>query len=163
MSADEINDQLRKALQFTPGDLEANRAGRLSDSQASEVSNELLFQVITYGGLLIVVATISVHASSNRLVSVIVGAAAIVFIVGVFYQKWRVDVRQRLVLSAVGPLSKESYTNDQMLGRTDYTLIVSGERIGVSEQGYRVFTEGETYRVFYTAQGRQVISAEYLG
>lgn len=67
------------------------------------------------------------------------------------------------MLSAEGPLSKESYTNDQMLGRTDYTLIIDGERMGVSEPGYRVFTEGETYRVFYTVQGRQVLSAEYLG
>ena len=55
--------------------------------------------------------------------------------------------------SAEGPLSKESYTNDQMLGRTDYTLIVDGERVGVSEHGYPMFTEGKTYRVFYTSQG----------
>jgi hypothetical protein len=67
------------------------------------------------------------------------------------------------VLSAEGVLRKESYTNDQMLGRTDYTLIVGGERFGVSAPGHRVFTEGQAYRVFYTVQGRQLISAEYLG
>jgi hypothetical protein len=94
---------------------------------------------------------------------VVLGAVAMAFIVGVFYQKWQADVRKRRVAFAEGVLSKESYTNDQMLGRTDYTLTVHGERLGVSEQGYRVFTEGETYRVFYTAGSRQVISAEYLG
>ena len=164
-SADEVDRQLRTALQFTLDDLEANRAGRLSDSQSRQVGNKLLFQIVTFIGLSIipVVLMAASRPNINPMLFVALYASLVVFIVAWFRRQWQVDVKQRLVLSAEGPLSKESYTNDQMLGRIDYTLIVHGERMGVSEQGYGAFTEGEAYRVFYTVQGRQVISAEYLG
>jgi hypothetical protein len=164
MSTDEINHQLRTALHFTPDDLEANRTGRLSDSQALKVGNNVLFQIVTFIGLSIIPFVLIVKSNPRgNLLLVALYVSVMVFVVALFRWQWQVDVKQRRVAFAEGLLSKESYTNDQMLGRVDYTLIVRGERFGVSEQGYLAFTEGETYRVFYTAQSRQVISAEYLG
>jgi len=161
MSADEINHKLRTVLQFTPEDLEANRAGRLSDTQVLEVRNKLLFRTMSFIGLSFIPLVLTVQ--SGRPVGYALYAILIVFIVGWSYWQWDVDVKQRRVEWAEGTLTKESYTNDQMLGRTDYTLIVGGERIDVSEREYSVFTEGEAYRVFYTPRSKQAISAEYLG
>ena len=162
VSANEINHQLRTVLQFTLDDLEANRTGLLSDSQLLDVRNKLLFQIAKYVGLSFLPLIVMIRPNPGSILPYVLWVSLIVFIVGWFYRQWQVDVGRRHVECAEGVLSKESYTNDQMLGRVDYTLIVSGERIGVSEQGYRVFAEGEAYRVFYTAQGRQAISAEYL-
>ena len=120
-SADEVDHHLRTALQFTLDDLEANRAGRLSDSQAQEVRSKLLFQIVKYIGLSImpVVLMAAWRPNINPLLFVVLYASLVVFIVAWFRRQWQVDVKQRLVLSAEGPLSKESYTNDQMLGRID--------------------------------------------
>ena len=89
MSTNEINYQLSTALRFTPDALEANRAGRLSDSQLLEVRHKLMSRVVQYSvlGIIPVVLIAMPNPSIHPALSVALYASLVLFIVGWSYRQ----------------------------------------------------------------------------
>jgi len=167
-------DQLAAALNFSPSDLEANRAGRLSDSQRSNqyrsirraVTLATVFALLTVP---CVAASIAIGITSGLgLLTLLLGAAFALF-VAVFVRYttplWR-DVDAGLVSSIEGMVSQSEKETDIRTGPFTtvpiwayYWTVDAADRFWVSGKAYAALTPAR-HRVYFLPQSRRIMAAE---
>lgn len=165
--------QLQEKLRFSDADLEANRAGRLSDAQKRKMMREakewkawLIGGVLLMGGVTIagILVTRSWLKGDNGVVWGILAIVAVLlaFVVGI--SLWPTDQQTRTEIN-IGAVNKAEGTatlaEDSSKASLTYIVTIGRHEIrGVPEATYRAFKAGRQYRVYYLRN--RIFAAESL-
>jgi hypothetical protein len=167
-------EELARALDFGPSDIEANRAGRLSDSQTSSQYRVMERAVVLAAvcavltGLSVIVAFIVGVATGLGVAVLLLGGAFAAF-VGLFVRYnvplWR-DVDARVVSSVEGTVRAGEKETDIRSGPfitlpiwSYYWTVGDTERFWVSGKAYAALTPAR-HRVYFLPRSRKVVAAE---
>jgi len=158
---------LAQANGFSLADLAANRAGRLTASQAARLRagarNSILFGILLLSIPFVVAAlSLATPGQGNTVV-------AIMFSVGVFglcgiwimrnALKTLTSARGGQVAVVEGAVSKRSHW-DQHTKRTDYYYSVANQQFRVSEAAFNALHEDRSYRLYYSPGSQTLLSIE---
>lgn len=167
-------EQLARAVGFNDADVQANRSGRLGDSQRSNqyavigrsVALAAVFSVLT--GLCLWGA-FSVGITKGLGVPVLLLAVAFAAFVAIFVRfnvpLWR-DVNEGVVASAEGMVRSSEKETDIKTGPFTsvpiwghYWTVDGGDRFWVTGQAYAALTPAR-HRVYFLPRSRKVVAAE---
>lgn len=166
VEADESVIGLQAALRFTADDLAANRRGSLSAAQIQRLRYGWK-QFALIGLILLVVlgpialAILSVNQNGKFLIGVILAAIILGGItIGVF--SGAINHNRSLqagVNATTGILHKRAAMGE---GRRIHYVKIGTHEFVVPAPAYLWFTEGATYRVYYTYAEEQIVAAEFV-
>ncbi len=159
---------LARALDFTPADLDANRAGRLSDLQAARIrQGAARTRLITVSAVigLTLAATLAIFLGqqNDSALSTFAGItlavinAAVVAIGAWHYLRLARDFNNGQVLTLTGAVTRTVRLNGRAVS---YVLGVGDQRLVVTKDAFNAFEEGRAYRVYLSASARRVLAAE---
>ncbi len=166
-----VEDSLNRALEFTVEDLAANRNGFLSSAQRLQLEQQrwkgargyvLLAAVF---GVVALIPALRFFTSSIRDTNDLIGAcifgALTLALAWTAYTRWQqihFDAARGTASVISGIVRLETRTVNR--GNVVYKLKIQGLDFQVSEAALQVFTDGETYRVYYAPESKIVLSAE---
>lgn len=171
MTATPISD-LMAALQFTPADLDANRAGRLSDAQRERLRRSgrpMFYAVVGLALALIIGAALLIYLGqrSESPILSLVGVSltvinAVVLAVGVGSRlRLREDLRSGQVVMIDGVVRRVV-----RVGRRSAAYVLAVElpqgtlRLNVSKAVFNGFQDGVRYHLYRTPSARLLVAAE---
>ena len=149
------NQDLRRVLNFTEEDLTANRQGQITNAQRFHLIKR------TSGYFLIVIVVMTVFflvTSGFGFFLQILGYYALLILIML---PWLAFVSRR-VKSVEGTLTKHEQTSHDPREPIMNTVKVKGLEFSVQEAIFDCFVESLTYRIFYTAIGKLIVSAEQI-
>lgn len=161
-----INRRLQSALDFSEADLIANRAGCLTDHQRQRVLDSALKQiervVSVWAVLLVLYALIPVPQLPDSWV--LGGVAAVAGWAAMKAQHAVEQFEDGKVAMLEGVLVLDQEVIERRIGysHTRFYLRISGETFRVGESLFECFVERYRYRVFFTADSKYIMSAEFL-
>ncbi|MBZ0282897.1 MAG: hypothetical protein K8L97_19310 [Anaerolineae bacterium] len=141
------------ALDFSAADLAANRQGKLTAKQRTQLEQKRLRTlqgwIVAICGL--IAGGVALHM---RLIVIVFGSATLVTLALYGWLKYNADFSER-VQRAQGQFQFTS-----QLGWPFYILQIGDEQFRVSSRLKRAFQAGDAYRVYYTVGSRTILSAE---
>jgi hypothetical protein len=158
-------------LGFTADDLAANRDGKISDSQKVYLRSYRLLQARAYfvfGLFLLLIAAVpglryfrSTVRDGYDLLGAVVFFAFALLLIGLGVNRWRrvqKDIQNGVVNNANG--TARLHIKRAGRGHYEYKLRVEGQEFDLSKDTIAAFTEGQSYRVYYTPLSKVVLSSE---
>lgn len=159
---------LMRELDFTPDDLAANRAGRLSDTQAYRLRLKRARSVAIGVGVLLALALAATLCLFGGLrgsgILSLVGVGLTIVsagIMGTFARYWlrlSADIRENTVSAFSGPVERIVKPVNQRI--LTYLLRVGGAEFAVDKQTFKAFTHQATYTVYRAKYSGLLLSAE---
>jgi hypothetical protein len=161
---------LNDALHFTDDDLDANRAGQLSDAQRARLraafQRSLIVAFIALMGIGLTAAVLIYQGQrSDSLVLSIIGVsltlvnAAIMGILAQSYIRLSADLRADSLLVTRGIVS---HTVRIYSRAASYLLEIQGERLLVPKAVFFAFEDKQSYALYRTRASKTLLSAERL-
>jgi hypothetical protein len=168
MSAPEPKLSLAEALNFTPDDLAANRAGRLSAAQAERLNRSwrrTLWIVIGLVVLFGLVATTLLFLAQRQESPVLTAVGIVVTVVNAAtvglgaqsYLRTSGDLRRGEVAVVSGAVSHTIRVTGRVL---TYVLKVEGQELIVSKAVFYAVDDAKAYRFYRAPSSRALLSAE---
>ncbi len=163
-----IDEKLKQALKFTDADVEANRAGQISDSQRNKLVRGIIRRSAGLGILSLFLFVVGLVSIFGLLLFLTFWAWVFAGLLG--YLLWMDVQKQRLALlrgtvdRATGLVEIETRsksTGDVHIRATEPVLVVGGMSFEVSRYIVSAFHEGNYYTVYYILETRTLLSAEY--
>jgi hypothetical protein len=163
---------LNTALEFSPDDLEANRAGHLSEMQNYHLRVKRQRSIFIGLALIFVMAFIAtlcifVGQRSDSSVLMIIGIGVTIIsaaMTGVFARYWmRVssDIGENKVLAISGKIELVAKVHVRFRTVT-YFLRIGQTELMVPKEIFNAFEQGKTYRLYRTPYSGMLLSAEQL-
>jgi len=161
---------LRRELKFTPEDLVANRAGRMSERQHYQLRVRRRRSVFT--GMIIILAlvfsaSLFIFLGQREDGSIILAFIGIgltlcnAALVGVFARHWlrlSADIREKSVQATTGPLERVI----KPVGRrvVNYAIRVGNIELFVSKEVFDIFAHHASYTIYRTSYTGALLSVE---
>jgi hypothetical protein len=168
----ETLSHLMDALDFDAADLAANQAGQLSPRQRATLTNQRRLQswLLTLGLALTLIAFVLViRVRLGGALVLWVGAAITLWALGfgpaqtlVRWLGYDRDLKQGVVRAAEGRITLRAQPGRRRL----YTLALGGQMWAfgpLQKRLFLAFRDGDSYRLYYAAGSRSILSAERLG
>ena len=164
MTMTDDDKRLRKAFEFTPDDLAANRAGKLTENQITKLQDwQHLNSVFHFVGGLFAIPLVMLFGSSiSSELSITVGILVICLlaIAGSAYasiQRYRKDIIGSIAESACGLVELDvgwsKYSDN-------FTLEIDSFRSSVDRQQFLALKNGNPYCVYYSPRTKRILSIE---
>lgn len=170
MSVTDNQRELRETLHFTADDLAANREGRLSDRQRTQLE-AVRRRGALLGGLFVVVFDLAAAAllflalANSSVILNALGVATVVcsaFLVGILVRNWQrvsADMQDDAVETLQGTLERIV----KKTGRANvFVLRIGGQDIAVSEAVFRSFLHQTPYVLYRSPRSKVLLSAEQI-
>lgn len=161
---------LTNAIGFGVDDLNANRAGELSENQRVFLNRECsfwrlyAFSIPVVAMLLIVLAVADGIQRYDTLASRIGMILLILILAGTFFlytyvrfKKFRADLEENRISSLVGVVELKSYA--QRNGR-EYIVALEKVQFKINRLTFETFETGSSYRIYYALHSKRIMSAE---
>lgn len=160
-----------QVLGFDERDLAMNRRGRISANQVARLtkarqsyapSGNLIFAL---GAVLVLVLALVIGAArlSNQVIDTLT-LTFLVFVVLAFsawqrFDRIAADIRTEEAAEVEGRIELSMHTTWHA---DSYFVRVGSMRFKVTQQEFLVFKNGDPYRIFYAANSKRILSAEWL-
>ena len=161
-----LNQRLKQTIRFTEEDLVANRNGQLSPSQQIQLRTQReAYSGMAWGcglvGVLILcmmvtLAVLPPKSDSSELLPALLFVGCFVVIGLMIQTGFTKDMQNSTVMSARGPVKKQSS------GGRSYYIVSDLTSIQVSREVYDAFVEGLPYVLYYTPNSMTLVAAEYI-
>ena len=164
-------DHLMQAIGFDEADLEANRAGELSEQQTGDArqSDRWLRRMNWAVVLMLVVGGIWVWldgVSGQSFLTAIVEFAGIGLVTFAVIRYFAFRRRQEAKFLAANPIPvvEGRIQLDFHTSRYGswYRLLVADMRFDVTKQAFLAFKNGDPYRIYYAPHTKRILSVEWL-
>jgi hypothetical protein len=162
----DLEESLRRAGVFHPEDLEANRAGQLSEAQKRWLALEAAFWFGLAGletGLVIAIWVFFwLHPSGSLLIIALSWGVVLILLSISCVQDGRLILAERQdgrVEALAGTLSKHfSMGRSRWYGSTGCSIEIRGHLFDVSPSTYDAIVEHRSYQLFYTPKNRTLVN-----
>lgn len=159
---------LAAALNFTPADLDANRDGRISETQAARIRRSWRLTRAIVAGLLIVLVLLATTLiyfgqQSDSAILTLTGITLAVINAGVAvigvqnYLRLSRDFNEGRAIALTGSAKRTVRVNGRNVA---YLIEIDGQRLPVSKDAFNAFEENHEYHVYLSASSRRLLSAE---
>ena len=161
---------LMRAMRFDDADLEANRLGALSPAQAARLRQtrrrQTAIAALAFVAL-VILATSLIYAGqrSHNQILILSGwllialNAILVLSLGRAYMRLGSDMRAGSIESLTGPVERVLRRGRQ---GDSYLIRIADDSLPVSREVFLSFRHEASYRIYRTAYGRLLLSAEAL-
>lgn len=163
----EIQALLQRALNFSDGDLQANRVGLLSDDQKAALRTERLWALFIVGTIGTVISIFILFASVPLVVALIPISVAL-FICAVVHlnteallQRGTVDSVTGIARRSISVTASQSGEKKHVTINTHYQILIGDKSFGVGKTLYDAFVESEVYTLYYI-QSVRILSGEMI-
>jgi hypothetical protein len=157
-TADEIQQRLRVAFDFTDADLQTNYEGKMSRHQHYWLVDRLLRRTLICIGVGVVAAYVFINFRSDSVNSIVAGIvffAAAIYGLGNF---WMMGLD--LIYKNVESISGEVHLGVHGRGNLTYTLNIVQLRFDIDKKNSHAVVNGETYTVYYAPRSKVILAAE---
>lgn len=155
---------LPTALDFTPDDLQANRAGTLSDRQRATLAARRpgldIRPALFYLGIAVVLAVANLFANRSLLLITEAMFAFSGLLSLLDYAYRRAEVRRAAQRGIVAEVTGRTYCSRALRRQAAPTLTIEDQTFAVSPAVWEAVPDGATYTVYYTPTARIVVAAE---
>lgn len=154
---------LENAFHFTPEDLAANRAGRISPDQKTYVKRQWRFDIFAPIFLVVLMAFVTMALFASSVVEGIVATIITLAVAAFFAIRARPREDQITPLSVTGPaklLDTAPEAEGEEHRKYDHGLRINAVEFPISELAYEAIQEGETYTIYYLPKTRTILSVE---
>jgi hypothetical protein len=159
-------DKLQQALKFTDADINANREGKITQSQAERLSNtqvglgKFSAAIVIFGILILFV----IHTFANldndatTLYTIVVLILCAILAPTMFGNSVtiRQDVEGDQVVSVQGIVRKRYSV------KTGYNLYIGQIRFSIFRHTYNSFEDGAMYKIYFIPNSKTILSAEIV-
>jgi hypothetical protein len=152
---------LMEALDFDEDDLEANRAGQLSEVQYNNMYSKRMVFIYVFVTLSTVIVFMSILTLSLNL---FVMATAIIFFMRMKLHQFDNDLKGN-VLPMEGVVKLDVITNKihtNVSSGVAYSIRINDRKLNVEKKAFLAFKNGDPYRIYFTPNTKKILSAEWL-
>lgn len=150
------DDKLMQAFRFTAADLETNRQGLLSERQKARLRWQHRVNLLTSGGLVVMLAAFGLLAAVFQVVMVTLCVWTLAAMIGVLLWRQRKITQTNLTFEGVESVQgtatitrRERATGDRHVKASSGHLSIGAMQFDLTDGQYRALNDGGLYTVYY--------------